>query len=112
MDYKLIIDKQRELIEHLKAYYDAQNSPAVKVIHPQWENYLGQLESELRNIESQPINRDKEQSKESLYIERIKNLQAIIRHCDCPEADNPRFDMVLELTKKDKDFALAINIMG
>lgn len=34
--------------------------------------------------------------------DRISNLQAIIRHCDSPEFDNPRFEMVLELTKKDK----------
>jgi hypothetical protein len=36
------------------------------------------------------------------YEEIAKNLRTLIRHCDCPEADNPRFDMVLELTKKDK----------
>ena len=33
--------------------------------------------------------------------ERVRNLQAIIRHCDSPDCNNPRFDMVLELTKKD-----------
>jgi len=32
--------------------------------------------------------------------EIIANLRAIIRHCDSPESNNPRFEMVLELTKK------------
>lgn len=51
-------------------------------------------------------------TKESIYIERIKNLQAIIRHCECPVYGNPRFDMVVELTKKDKEFTLAINLLA
>jgi hypothetical protein len=52
-DYKAISEKQAELIEHLKAYYDAQESPAVKLIEPQWHNYLKQLESELAKLQSQ-----------------------------------------------------------
>jgi hypothetical protein len=51
---RLIIEKQKEIIEHLKAYYDAQESPAVKLIEPQWHNYLTQLHAELSALEQEP----------------------------------------------------------
>lgn len=68
--------------------------------------------AERETIEKAVQMSDEELTKESIYIERIKNLQAIIRHCDCPAIDNPRFEMVTELTKKDKEFQLAINLLA
>jgi hypothetical protein len=48
---ELIIEKQKEIIEHLKAYYI--KSPAVKIIESRFSESLAILESELAVLESE-----------------------------------------------------------
>jgi len=62
MKTKEIIAKQEEIIEHLKAYYDAQKSPAVKLIFPQWENHLNSLESDLASLKQDSPEKESSQS--------------------------------------------------
>jgi uncharacterized protein YozE (UPF0346 family) len=47
-----LISKLEELIEQYKAYYDSQQSPAVKIM-PSWMEYNNQLESEISELKEQ-----------------------------------------------------------
>lgn len=80
---KEIIKKQDELIEHFKAYYDAQNSPAVKLIEPQWYNYLNQLESELSSLKAE--------------AENIKIIKEILPHTFPSKAEAKVSDPAIQL---------------
>jgi len=59
-----LISKLEGLLEQYKAYYDSQQSPAVKIM-PNWMEYNNQLESEIFELKEQ-VNKD-------LIKERIKS---------------------------------------
>ncbi len=82
-----LISKLDELIEQYKAYYDSQQSPAVKIM-PSWMEYNNQLESEISEL--------KEQIKE----EQCHNIYDKVKEANKPE--NRSFEEMEQIKKEEK----------
>jgi hypothetical protein len=79
-----LISKLEEIVELYKAYYDSQKSPAVKLIHPQWENNVNKLESEISQLKEQ-INKEEKWATDRLidFVNWYLRLCKIITDSDC-----------------------------